>query len=279
MGRRTSRTPSLRVELTDDAPIERSRPDTVAVEEPLEIRVGGTTLTTTMRTPGDDFELTLGWLLGEEAIPDARSVSTMMHCTDVDESGSPTYNVVQVSLRPGSSLTPGVSARSHVTTSACGVCGSESIDAIMKAGRHDLTADDTPVRPEVLASLVDEMRTHQVGFDQTGGVHAAALFTPEGELLCLREDIGRHNAVDKVLGWAAKEGLRPGTGQILLVSGRAGFELVQKCVLAGIPVMAAVSAPTSLAVELAKRSGLTLVGFLRPPKFTVYSGSYRLGID
>ncbi|WP_040161114.1 formate dehydrogenase accessory sulfurtransferase FdhD [Mobilicoccus massiliensis] len=286
MGRRTTRTPSVRVELTDSGPRLHRRPDTVAVEEPLEIRVDGESLSTTMRTPGDDFDLALGWLLGERAISDAEAVAAMRHCTDLDESGRPTFNVVEVSLAPGARLAPGVSARRSYTSSACGICGTESIEAVMHGDVPDLHADDSSVAPEVLAGLVETMREHQASFDRTGGVHAAALFTADGELLCLREDIGRHNAVDKVVGWAAREvgrigrapADRTGLPHVLLVSGRAGFELVQKCVVAGIPVMAAVSAPSSLAVDLAERASLTLVGFLRPPTFTVYSGQYRLGL-
>ena len=194
MGRRTTRTTAVRVELTPEGVLTRSRPDTVAVEEPLEIRVDGESLTTTMRTPGDDFDLALGWLLGEEAIGGAADVATMMHCTDVDEDGRPTFNVVDVSLAPGVRLSPGVSARRSVTTSACGICGSDSIEAILQRARSDIRADDTPLSPEVLTGLVDTMREQQRSFDRTGGVHAAALFTAEGELLCIREDVGRHNA-------------------------------------------------------------------------------------
>ncbi|GAB47814.1 formate dehydrogenase accessory sulfurtransferase FdhD [Mobilicoccus pelagius] len=281
MGRRTARTPAIRVDTTPSGPTTRPRPDTVAVEEPLEIRVDGTPLTTTMRTPGDDFDLALGWLLSERAISQAEDVAAMMHCTDVDESGSPTFNVVEVTLTPGAELAEGVSARRSYTSSACGICGSESIEAVMNADTPDLRASggDVRVDPEVLCGLVDTMRAHQVGFDRTGGVHAAALFTTDGDLVALREDIGRHNAVDKLVGWAAREGRSLRRDHVLLVSGRAGFELVQKCVLAGVPVMAAVSAPTSLAVDLADRAGLTLVGFLRPPRFTVYSGAERLGVS
>lgn len=271
----------MRVEMTETGPVARRRPDTVAVEEPLEVRVNGTALTTTMRTPGDDFDLALGWLLSERAITRADDVAGMMHCTDVDESGSPTFNVVEVTLARGVELSEGVSARRSYTSSACGICGTESIEAVLHADTPDLRATGGAVRldPQVLCGLVDTMRAQQVGFDRTGGVHAAALFTTDGELLCLREDVGRHNAVDKLVGWAAREGRDLREGHVLLVSGRAGFELVQKCVLAGVPVMAAVSAPTSLAVELARRAGLTLVGFLRPPRFTVYAGGDRLGLD
>lgn len=266
----------MRIDL-DSPGAPRSRPDTVAVEEPLEIRVGGTTLNTTMRTPGDDFDLALGWLLGEEAVESADAVASMMHCTDVDDTGSPTFNVVDITLAPGAHLREGLSARRTVTSSACGVCGSDSIEAILRATGTRLHEDDTRIAPELLTGLVPAMQDHQRTFGRTGGVHAAALFDTNGRLLCLREDIGRHNAVDKVLGWAAREDRDRSAGRILLVSGRAGFELVQKCVVAGVPIMCAVSAPTSLAVDLAERAGLTLVAFLRPPTMTVYTGADRLG--
>ncbi|MDO5627619.1 MAG: formate dehydrogenase accessory sulfurtransferase FdhD [Mobilicoccus sp.] len=277
MGRRTTRLPAERWEFGADGTLTaRSRPDTVAVEEPLEIRVAGRTLTTTMRTPGDDFDLTLGWLLSERAVEKADDVATMMHCTDVDEQGSPTFNVVDAALAPGVTLSPLLSARTTTTTSACGVCGSDSIDAILRHTDREEIPAGTPIDPRILLDLPPRMRAAQPGFDRTGGVHAAALFDREGTLLCVREDVGRHNAVDKVIGWAARAGDGPAHDRILLVSGRAGFELVQKCALARVPVMAAVSAPTALAVETARRTGLTLVGFLRPPRMTVYTGAHRL---
>jgi FdhD protein len=166
--------------------------------------------------------------------------------------------------------------RNFLTTSACGVCGKESIDAIRVKSRYDLAADDVGVSPGVLASLPDRLRDAQRVFASTGGLHAAGLFTPDGTLLALREDVGRHNAVDKIVGWALREGRLPLTGHVLLVSGRASFELVQKAYMAGIPVLAAVSAPSSLAVGLAEEAGMTLVGFLRGASMNAYTGTHRL---
>ncbi len=253
------------------------RPDTVTAEEPLEIRVGRP-LAVTMRTPGDDFDLALGFLVTEGLVSGAEDVATLMHCQDEGEDGRPTYNVVDVVLRPGVAL-PDVSLeRSFYTTSSCGVCGKASLDAVRLRSRFDVAADRTTWSPELLTTLPDALRAHQKVFDRTGGLHAAGLFTSSGELLAVREDVGRHNAVDKLVGWAAREQRLPLTGCVLMVSGRASFELTQKALMAGIPCLAAVSAPSSLAVDLATESGMTLVGFLRPPRMTVYSGEERLGV-
>jgi FdhD protein len=255
-----------------------SRPDTLAVEEPLEIRVDGTSVSVTMRTPGDDFDLAIGHLLTEGVIAAAADVRQAMHCLDEDENGSPTYNVVDITLAPGTAVDTSRSERSGYTTSACGVCGKTSIDAITTKSRYAVAQDPVRLSPGVVAALPDALREQQKVFDRTGGLHAAGLFTSDGALLSVREDVGRHNAVDKVVGWAGREGLLPLAGHVLVVSGRASFELTQKAVMAGIPVLAAVSAPSSLAVELAQESGLTLVGFVRPPRLTVYSGGHRLGL-
>ncbi len=277
MGRVTTRTPSVRIEVTGDGVQVTRRPDTVTAEEPLEVRVSGRALAVTMRTPGDDFDLALGFLLTEGLIAGADDVATLMHCLDEGEDGRPTYNVVDVVLRPGVAL-PDVSLeRSFYTTSSCGVCGKASIDAVRVRSTYDVRADGTPLPPQLLVGLPDALRQHQKVFDRTGGLHAAGLFTADGELLAVREDVGRHNAVDKLIGWAAREQRLPLTGCVLMVSGRASFELTQKALMAGIPCLAAVSAPSSLAVELATESGMTLVGFLRPPKMTVYAGAGRLG--
>jgi FdhD protein len=279
MGRVTSRTPSIRVEVGEgDLLRATSRPDTLAVEEPLEIRVGGTSVTVTMRTPGDDFDLAIGNLLTEGVLRRAEQVQQLMHCLDEDESGSPTYNVVDVTLAPG--VVPDLerSARSGYQTSACGVCGKTSIDAIAATSPYAVADDPVVLSPHVVAGLPDVLREHQKVFDRTGGLHAAGLFTSEGEPLVVREDVGRHNAVDKVVGWAARGDRLPLTGHVLVVSGRASFELVQKAVMAGVPALVAVSAPSSLAVALATESGLTLVGFARPPRLTVYAGAHRLGL-
>ena len=274
----TRRTPAIRLEVTPDGVRSTARPDTLAVEEPLEIRVGGTSVTVTMRTPGDDFDLALGNLLTEGVLRRGDDVAQLMHCLDEDETGSPTYNVVDVTLAPG--VVPDLerSARSGYQTSACGVCGKTSIDAITATSPYAVSDDPVALSPVVLAGLPDAMRASQKVFEKTGGLHAAALFTTGGELLVVREDVGRHNAVDKVVGWAAREGRLPLTGHVLVVSGRASFELVQKAVMAGVPALVAVSAPSSLAAELAEESGLTLVGFARSPRLTVYAGAHRLGL-
>lgn len=277
MGRVTRRSRALRITRADNAtgvPAVVSRIDTVAVEEPLEIRVGGRALTVTMRTPGDDFDLALGWLWSEGQISGAQDVRTMQHCLDTDESGAPTYNVVQVTPAPGVSID--LAPRATTTSSACGVCGADSIEAIHRRSPFDLADDRTRIDPELVLDLPGRLRRHQQTFDRTGGTHAAGLFTADGELLCLREDVGRHSAVDKVVGWAVREGRLPLRGCILVVSGRAGFELVQKAVMAGIPAMASVSASTSLSVDLARRSGLTLMAFVRDPHLTLYADPGRL---
>jgi len=278
VGRVTSRTPSVRIEVTADGVQATRRPDTVTAEEPLEVRVAGRALAVTMRTPGDDFDLAIGFLLTEGLISAAGDVATLMHCQDEGEDGRPTYNVVDVVLQPGVAL-PDVSLeRSFYTTSSCGVCGKASIDAVRVRSTYDVGGDTTALPPQLLLRLPEALREHQKVFDRTGGLHAAGLFTADGGLLAVREDVGRHNAVDKLIGWAAREGRLPLTGCVLMVSGRASFELTQKALMAGIPCLAAVSAPSSLAVELAVESGMTLVGFLRPPKMTVYAGPQRLGV-
>ena len=267
----------MRIELTDEGLRTTRRPDTVTAEEPLEVRVAGRALAVTMRTPGDDFDLSIGFLLTEGLIASADDVATLMHCQDEGEDGRPTYNVVDVALQPGVAV-PDVSLeRSFYTTSSCGVCGKASIDAVRVRSPYDVAADTTSWDPRLLLTLPDVLREHQKVFDRTGGLHAAGLFTADGELLAVREDVGRHNAVDKLVGWAAREQRLPLTGCVLMVSGRASFELTQKALMAGIPCLAAVSAPSSLAVELATESGMTLVGFLRPPRMTVYSSPQRLG--
>jgi FdhD protein len=275
MGRRTARVPSTRLDVDTGAVVRR--PDTVAVEEPLEIRVGGESLTTTMRTPGDDFDLTLGHLVTEGLLRDGSEVRGLMHCTDTDADGSPTFNVVDVTLAPGAALHGRPRARAESMTSACGICGTATIDAIRTAARYAVAEDATPLAADVLASLPQRLRARQPTFDRTGGVHAAALFTPGGGLLAVREDVGRHNAVDKVVGWAVREDRLPLSGTVLVVSARASFEIVQKAVMAGIPAVVAVSAPSSLAVGLATETGLTLVAFARAPRLVVYAGEHRLG--
>jgi FdhD protein len=264
------------VEVTPDGVRSTPRPDTLAVEEPLEIRVAGTSVTVTMRTPGDDFDLALGNLLTEGVLRRADEVRQLMHCLDEDESGSPTYNVVDVTLAPDVVPDLGRSARSGYQSSACGVCGKTSIDAITATSPYAVADDPVRLSPAVVAGLPEMLRSRQKVFDKTGGLHAAGIFTADGEPLVVREDVGRHNAVDKVVGWAVLNDRLPLRGTVLQVSGRASFELVQKAVMAGIPMLSAVSAPSSLAVELAARAGLTLVGFVRGASMNVYARDDRI---
>ena len=281
MGRVTSRVRTVRVDISDVAPHPVvTRPDTVVVEEPLAIRVGGEVLTVTMRTPGDDFSLAMGLLVSEGLIGSAEDVVSMLHCVDTegtDGSGSPTYNVVDVTLRAGLAAPAVTSLRSLVATSGCGLCGAASIDAIRHRAGFDVSLDDASWAAATVAGWPEQLRARQEVFDRTGGAHAAGLVTPSGELAFVHEDVGRHNAVDKVVGSALRAGLTPPLrGHALVVSARASFELVQKAYLAGIPLLAAVSAPSSLAVELATQTGLTLVGFVRSPRMVVYAGAQRV---
>jgi FdhD protein len=253
-----------------------TRPDTVAAEEPLEIRLSGTPLAVTMRTPGDDFDLVHGFLATEGVIASAADVLALRYCDSVDADGRNTYNVVDVDLAPGVEPPDTALDRNFLTSSSCGVCGKASIDAIRTRTRHDVAADAVRLPLATLLALPDRLRAAQQVFDKTGGLHAAGLFTADGDLVALREDVGRHNAVDKVVGDALRAGRLPLTGHVLMVSGRASFELTQKAAIAGIPVLAAVSAPSSLAVELAADAGITLVGFLRGDGCNVYTRTDRL---
>jgi len=278
MGRVTSRTPVVRLDLSapDGAGRVVRRPDTLAAEEPMEVRVGGEPVVVTMRTPGDDLDLAIGFLLTEGLIASADDVLTAMHCTDLGEDGAPTFNVVEVALRPGVPAPDLEGRRTFGMTSACGVCGSASIDAVRRRSAFDVTGDDVRVDAGLLLSLPERLRSAQKVFDRTGGLHAAGLFTAGGDLLALAEDVGRHNAVDKVLGRAARELGWPLRGTVLQVSGRASFELAQKAWSAGVPVLSAVSAPSSLAVELCGEAGLTLAGFVRAPRMNLYTHPERV---
>ena len=253
-----------------------TRPDTVAAEEPLEIRLDGTPLAVTMRTPGHDFDLVHGFLATEGVIAGPADIAALRYCDSVDAEGRNTYNVVDVDLAPGVEKPDTGLERNFYTTSSCGVCGKASIDAIRTKTPFDVAGDPARLPLEVLLALPDRLRAAQEVFDKTGGLHAAGLFTADGSLVALREDVGRHNAVDKVVGWALQGGRVPLRETVLLVSGRASFELTQKAWMAGIPVLAAVSAPSSLAVDLAQEAGMTLVGFLRAPTMNVYTGSHRI---
>ena len=257
-----------------------TRPDTLVAEEPLEIRLNGKPLAITMRTPGDDFALAAGFLVSEGVLANAYDLQNIMYCAGATVDGSNSYNVVDVRTAPDVVMPDITLERNVYTTSSCGLCGKASLDAVRTTARWPI-ADTPPVRvePALLASLPDRLRAAQRVFDRTGGLHAAALFSEEGELLDIREDVGRHNAVDKLVGRALQNGDLPLSRVILLVSGRASFELAQKAVMAGIPVLAAVSAPSSLAVDLAVETGLTLVGFLRGSNMNVYAGEDRIALQ
>ncbi|WP_327190984.1 formate dehydrogenase accessory sulfurtransferase FdhD [Streptomyces xinghaiensis] len=275
MGRVTERRRVVRIR---DGAVS-TRPDTLVAEEPLEIRLGGKPLAITMRTPGDDFALAAGFLVSEGVLGRAEELTGIAYCAGATADGGNTYNVVDVRLAPGVPVPSITLERNVYTTSSCGLCGKASLDAVRTTARWAI-ADEPPVRvtPGVLAGLPERLRAAQRVFDRTGGLHAAGLFSPEGELLDLREDVGRHNAVDKLVGRALQDGRLPLSRCVLLVSGRASFELAQKAVMAGIPVLAAVSAPSSLAVDLAEEAGLTLVGFLRGASMNVYAGAERVTV-
>ncbi|MGI5446334.1 formate dehydrogenase accessory sulfurtransferase FdhD [Streptomyces sp. CA-243310] len=275
MGRVTERRRVVRIR----GGVAGARPDTLVAEEPLEIRLNGKPLAITMRTPGDDFALAVGFLVSEGVLARDSDVQAVTYCEGATADGSNTYNVVNVQLAAGVPVPDITLERNVYTTSSCGLCGKASLDAVRTASRFPgIDADPVRVSAELLSLLPDRLRAAQKVFDRTGGLHAAGLFSAEGELLDLREDVGRHNAVDKIVGRALQAGRLPLSGSVLLVSGRASFELAQKAVMAGIPVLAAVSAPSSLAVDLAVETGLTLVGFLRGPDMNIYAGEQRVSL-
>jgi FdhD protein len=259
----------------------RTRTDYLATEEPLEIRLaaGGATATVavTMRTPGADFELAAGFLYGEGVVTGREDVARLSYCTDPEIDAEQQYNIVNVGLSRGVLPDLHTLERHFMTSSACGVCGKASLDALELRGCPVLPPGP-PLDPAVLPSLPEALREAQGLFESTGGLHAAGLFTAAGELVAVREDVGRHNAVDKLIGWALLDGRLPLGGHLLMVSGRSSYEILQKALVAGIPVVCAVSAPSSLAVDLARRFGMTLVGFLRGQRFNVYAGEQRLGL-
>ncbi|MFF3425546.1 formate dehydrogenase accessory sulfurtransferase FdhD [Streptomyces sp. NPDC002602] len=275
MGRVTERRRVVRIR----GGVAGARPDTLVAEEPLEIRLNGKPLAITMRTPGDDFALAVGFLVSEGVLARTSDVQAVTYCEGATSDGSNTYNVVNVQLAAGVPVPDITLERNVYTTSSCGLCGKASLDAVRTASRFPgIDADPVRVSAELLSLLPDRLRAAQKVFDRTGGLHAAGLFSAEGELLDLREDVGRHNAVDKIVGRALQAGRLPLTGSVLLVSGRASFELAQKAVMSGVPVLAAVSAPSSLAVDLAVETGLTLVGFLRGPDMNIYAGEQRVSL-
>ncbi|MCX4246130.1 formate dehydrogenase accessory sulfurtransferase FdhD [Paraliomyxa miuraensis] len=247
--------------------------DEVVREEPLEIRIGGIPVAVVMRTPGHDEELVMGFLATEGVVDGPEAVGSVRHCTVVEDP-EVEGNVVQVTLREGIEVDWARLRRNLYASSSCGLCGKASIDQLML--RCEALQDDARIEVGSLYGLPARLETAQTVFARTGGLHAAGLFDAEGEPLVVREDVGRHNAVDKVVGWASQRGLLPLRGHVLMVSGRVSFEIAQKTVVAGIPVLAAVSAPSSLAVELAKRAGMTLVAFLRGQRLSVYAGAERI---
>jgi len=272
MARLTSRRPVLRVRNG----VRVTRPDVLAGEEPLEIRISGTPLAVTMRTPGADWDLVHGFLATEGVIRRSADIRTLRYCDSLDDTGRNTYNVSDVELADGVAPPDASVTRNFYTTSSCGVCGKASIEAVAVASPYDLRSDQTPVELDAVLTLPDKLRAAQDVFDKTGGLHAAGIFSSTGEQLVVREDVGRHNAVDKAIGAMVREDRLPLTGAILMVSGRASFELTQKALLAGIPTLAAVSAPSSLAADLAEESGMTLIGFVRGSGCNVYTGQSRI---
>jgi FdhD protein len=255
----------------------RSKLDVLAAEEPLEIRLGGDSFTVTMRTPGNDFELVAGFLVAEGMLTSAQDLRSLRYCAGTDEFGNQTYNVIDCEVDPLRVLPVTGGRRNVLTTSACGICGTASIDAVEKTlPAAPVDGPRLSISSETMLRLPDTLRDHQKIFAKTGGVHAAGLLDADGELICLREDVGRHNAVDKVVGWALMGERLPLAGTVLQVSGRASFELVQKAALAGIEMLSAVGAPSSLAVDLAERAGLTLVGFSRGQSANIYTHEHRI---
>lgn len=265
------RVPLRRVCWQGDA--RREDTDEVVREEPLEIRIGGVPVAVVMRTPGHDEELVLGFLATEGVVEGSDAVASLRHCSVVEDPETE-GNVMQVVLRPGLEVDWARLRRNLYASSSCGLCGKASIDQLML--RCDPVVDDTRVEVEGLYELPVRLEAAQTVFARTGGLHAAGLFDADGEPLVIREDVGRHNAVDKVVGWAVRERRLPLSGHMLLVSGRVSFELTQKAWMAGVPLLAAVSAPSTLAVDVAAEAGLTLVGFLRGRTMNVYTGEHRV---
>lgn len=278
--RRTSKT-KTRVRVVEDGKA-RLKSDVLATEEPMEVRLvaGETTQTVavTMRTPGADFELAAGFLYGEGIIASSEDIVRISYCVDPEVDAEQQYNIVNVELRGGKDYDLRSLERHFYTTSACGVCGKASLEQLEIRG-CPVVGPGPEVAARTIYSLPDTLREAQNLFESTGGLHAAALFDAEGNLLALREDVGRHNATDKLVGWALMEGKLPLGDYIVMVSGRSSFEILQKALSAGAPIVCAVSAPSSLAVDVAREFGITLVGFLRGERFNVYAGNERIVAD
>jgi FdhD protein len=260
--------------------LSSSRSDRLAVEEPLQICLNGSPLSITMRTPGSDLDLAVGFLFTEAIISDVDQILSMRAEPGAEDPADPatenSSDRVTIRLKPEVTIDPARIRRNFYTSSSCGVCGKLAIGALEVHPPRPIRPSGPKYSSDLVYRLPDLLRQTQHAFDRTGGLHAAALFSPEGTLLGLREDVGRHNAVDKLIGFALRDGTVPLEDSLILVSGRAGYELVQKSVMAAIPVLAAVGAPSSLAVEMAKRFGMTLVGFLRGHRFNIYSGNWRI---
>lgn len=258
------------------------RNDKLTTEEPLEIRLaaggGRQTVTVTMRTPGADFELAAGLLYAEGVVRDRGEIDRLEYCVDDDLDPTQRYNIVTAHLRPRAGRDLSSLGRAMISSSACGVCGKATLDQIEPRICVVPPAEFT-VASEVIFGLPEQLRTRQSVFAQTGGLHAAALFDRTGHLIAAREDIGRHNAVDKLIGRALLDGRTPLSDSIVMVSGRVGFEIAQKAAAAGVPILAAVSAPSSLAVDLAGRFGMTLIGFLRGERFNIYAHPRRVQVS
>jgi FdhD protein len=260
---------------TVESGLSSSRSDLLAIEEPLQFCLNGSPISITMRSPGSDLDLAVGFLFTEGIIDDAGQILSMNAESEEDSSGK-SGDRVTIRLRPEVAIDPSRIRRNFYTSSSCGVCGKLAIGAIEIRPPRPMRQSGPQFRADVIYRLPGLLRQAQNAFDRTGGIHAAALFSPEGKLLGLREDVGRHNAVDKLIGFALRDGRVPLGDSLILVSGRAGFELVQKSAMAAIPILAAVGAPSSLAVEVAQRFGMTLVGFLRDQRFNIYSGPGRI---
>ena len=257
----------------------RVRPDTLATEEPMEIRlISGDirrTVAVTMRTPGADFELAAGFLYGEGIVCSPEDILKISYCVDANLDAEQHYNIVNVELRGSRDYDLKSLERHFYTTSSCGVCGKASLEQLDLRG-CPVIPPGPEVAAEVIYSLAEKLREAQGLFEATGGLHAAALFDAAGNLVALKEDVGRHNATDKLVGWALLEGRLPLSKHIVMVSGRSSFEILQKCLTAGVPIVCAISAPSSLAVDVARQFGITLVGFLRGKRFNVYNDHERI---